>query len=134
LDSLDALGEWFRRHVEVCPRSSEEMKNIRDKLAFPIEFPNLELTDKTLSIFMDIGIYLGQVLRKNHPALHWEQIINNKRFVDYGYPVLVGFTNAPLNPIRIVNVLAHSIANKTHMGKRLREVHNIWSNLVQPAA
>jgi hypothetical protein len=89
-----------------------------------------ELTNRTYSLAMDVGMYFSQVLIKNHPSLRWELPTHNKKFADYGQPVLVGFGRVPLNPIRIAVVLAHGIAAKKQ--ERLRELYDYWSRLVSP--
>src|ERR1700731_4075079 len=93
--SLDVLGEWFAGQVEVRNRTDDELKKIGDRLVFPIDVPTEELTAHTLSLAMDVGIYLSQVFLKNHPVLRWEQPLENKKFIDYGQPVLVKFRPGP---------------------------------------
>ncbi len=132
--SLDTLGEWFPRQVEMRNRTQEELQAIKDRLAFPVEISGEELTNRTFSLAMDVGMYFSQVLLKNYQTLRWEQPTNDKKFADYGQAVLMGFSNAPLNPVRIILVLARSIANKKQTGKRLRELYNIWAKLVQPVS
>src|SRR5689334_8860371 len=56
-DSLSALGEWFVGQVETRPRSAKELQEIRAASAFPIQVPEYDLTNKTFSIAMDIGMY-----------------------------------------------------------------------------
>lgn len=130
--SLDTLGEWFAGQVETRNRTEEELQAIKDRLVFQVDISGEELTNRTFSLAMDVGMYFSKVLLKNYPALRWEQPLNDKKFVDYGQPVLMRFSNAPLNPVRIVVVLARSIANKKQTGSRLRELYNIWSKLIQP--
>jgi hypothetical protein len=132
--SLDTLGQWFAGQIETRSRTQEELQAIKDRLAFPVDISGEQLTNRTFSLAMDVGMYFSQVLMKSHPALRWEQPLNDKKFADYGQPVLVEFSNAPLNPVRIAVVLARSIANKKQTGSRLRDLYNIWSKLVKPAA
>ncbi|MEH2500319.1 hypothetical protein V1294_006798 [Bradyrhizobium sp. AZCC 1678] len=57
--SLDLLGQWFVAQIAVRPRSENEIKNIEDKTKLPIDVPGEELTDHTLSLAMDMGMYLS---------------------------------------------------------------------------
>ena len=126
--SLDTLGQWFAGQVETRKCTQEELKAIKDRLLFPIDVPTDELTNRTLSLAMDIGMYFSQVLMHNHPDLKWEQPLNDKRFAEYGQPCLSGFGPVSLNPIRNAgHVFAHALASKTKTGKRLRELYDYWA-------
>jgi len=130
--SLEQLGEWFATQVDIRPRSEQEIQDIAGKSPHPMEIANKELTNRTFSLAMDVGIYLSQVFLKNHPQLRWEQPLSSKKFVDYGQPVLVEFGPAPLNPVRMVVTLAYGIAAKTKTGADLRKIYDIWSPLIRP--
>jgi hypothetical protein len=129
--SLDALGQWFAEQVETRSRTQGERQAINDRLVFQMDIPAEELTNRTFSLAMDIGMYFSQVLMKNYPSLKWEQPLGNKRFADYGQPCLVGFGPVSPNPVRIGHVFAHGLADKTYTGKRLREVYDYWAKLVR---
>jgi len=130
--SLDGLGEWFARQVEVRNRTQEEIQTIQNRQAFPIDIPREELTNRTFSLAMDIGMYLSQVFLKNHPFLKWEQPLGNKRFVDYGQPSLAGFGPVTLNPVGIVITFTYGLNSKRRTGAGLREIYDIWSKKVPP--
>ena len=129
--SLDALGQWFAEQVETRSRTQGELQAIKDRLVFPKDIPAKELTNRTFSLAMDIGMYFSQVLMKNCRSLKWEQPLGNKRFADYGQPCLVGFGPVSPNPVRIGHVFAHGLTDKTYTGKRLREVYDYWAKLVR---
>jgi len=132
--SLDALGEWFAVEAEARQRTPSERKEVANRSSYPIEVPNEELTNRTFSLAMDIGMYLAQVLLKNFPSLRWEQPLGDKNFADYGQPVLVGFGPVPLNPVRIAVTLAYGLISNKQTGKRLREIYDYWSRQVRPKA
>jgi len=132
--SLDTLGEWFAGQVESRSRTQEELLSIQHRLVFPMDIPGEELTNRTFSLAMDIGMYFSQVLLKNYPSLKWEQPLGNKKFADYGQPLLNGFGSVSLNPVRIAVTLAYGLASKNKTGKRLREVYDYWAQRVQPAS
>ncbi len=129
--SLDQLGEWFATQVETRPRTEEEIQEIQDRSSFPIEIPGEDLTNRTFSLAMDIGMYLSQVFLKNHPTVRWDQQFGNKKFVDYGQPVLVGFGAVPFNPVRMIVTLAYGVVSKRENGNGLRELYAIWSKMIR---
>jgi hypothetical protein len=132
--SLDALGEWFAAQAEARQRTPDERQEITIRSTFPIEVPNEELTNYTFSLAMDIGMYFAQVLLKNFSSLRWDQPLDDKKFADYGQPVLVGFGPVPLNPVRIAITFAYGLVSKKQSGKRLREIFDYWSKQVRAKA
>ena len=130
-DSLDTLGEWLANQIHTRPRTRDEREQLASGSPFPMEIRNEELTNRSFSLAMDVGMYLSRVLQENHPTLHWDQPLTSKRFVDYGQPVLVGFGKVPLNPVRIAITLAYAIASRAQGGKRLREIYDYWVTQIQ---
>src|ERR1700741_1037792 len=90
-DSLDELGKWFATQIETRPRTKEGIDAFNGQFPFPIKLSDSELTNRTFSLAMDIGMYLNQVFLRNHTYLKWDQPFGGKTFIDYGQPVLVGF-------------------------------------------
>jgi hypothetical protein len=66
---------------------------------------------------------------KNLEGTAWDQPLRNEKFSDYGQPVIMGFGSVPLNPVRIVVMLAYGIANKKQGGRRLRELYDTWAKM-----
>jgi hypothetical protein len=126
-DSLGPLGEWFLREVETRKRTEEELGEIKDGLSFPIDVPDEELTNRTFSLAMDIGMYLGQVILKNVPGTSWDQPVKSPKLVDHGQPVIKGAGKVPLNPVRITVTLAYGLAANKETGGGLRTIYDIWS-------
>jgi hypothetical protein len=131
--SLDFLGKWFAEQADVRARTDEELKSIEGRLLFPMDIQGKELTTRTLSLAMDVGMYLSQVFLKNHQNLEWHQPLENKKFIDYGQPVLVKFRPGPFNPVRMVVTLAYGLVNKQKSAEGLRNIYDIWSKLVDAA-
>jgi hypothetical protein len=132
--SLDALGDWLSNQVETRQRTEEELQEIKSRSSYPIDVSGKELTNKTFSLVMDTGMYLSQVFLQNHSSLRWNQEFGNKKFIDYGQPVLVEFSSAPFNPIRMMVTLAYGLVDKTRNGRRLREVYDYWAKQVRTKA
>jgi hypothetical protein len=132
--SLDALGKWFAEQVDVRARTDNELEKIEGRLMFPVDVPGEELTTRTLSLAVDVGIYLSEVFLKNYPVLQWDQPLQNKKFIDYGHPVLVKFRLGPLNPVRMVVTLAYGLVSKQKTAESLRKIYEVWSKLIQPTS
>lgn len=126
-ESLDVLGRWFEGQVETRKKSADEVEETRSKLTFPIDIPDDELTNRSLSLAMDIGIYFAQVILKNLPDTRWDQPLGNKKFADYGQPVIMGFGTVPLNPVRVMVTTAYAISRKKPA--RLRELYDTWAKM-----
>ena len=129
--SLDELGDWLAGQVKTRLRTHEELQMIGKHSAYLMDIPNDELTNRSFSLSMDVGMYLSQVLMKNHPSLYWSQPMKSKKFIDYGQPVLSGFGDLVLNPVRIVVTMSYGLVNKKQTGKRLRELYEYWSKHVE---
>jgi hypothetical protein len=126
-NSLESLGDWFAGQIETRPRTDEELQAVKRRSAFGLDGSAEELTNRTFSLAMDIGMYIASVLLSQHRHLRWHQPLDDKKFVDYGQPVLIGFGVVPLNPVRIVITLAYGLAKKRQTGRRLRELYDYWS-------
>jgi hypothetical protein len=124
--SIEALGVWLCDQVETRPRTAAEIERIKEKAAFDFGVSTKELTDRTFSLAMDAGMYLGEALRAQFPHLEWHQPRNSKKFVDFGHMVLLGFGQTMLNPVRILANFCYGIASGKETGARLAEVYGRW--------
>jgi hypothetical protein len=98
--SLEPLGSWLAKQVDTRPRMAEELQDIAEGLSYPEEVSASQLTNRTISLAMDVGMYLSQVFLRNHPSLKWDQPFGSKRFIDYRQPVLMGFRGkVPFIPV-----------------------------------
>jgi hypothetical protein len=133
-ESLDKLGEWFAGQVTKRRRTEEETKEIYAKAPDwfkAVEISDWELTNRTFSIAIDIGMYVSQVFLKSNPSLSWEHTTKgSKRWVDYGQPVLKGFGADVFNPTRMIVTLAYGIAHGKKSGTSLRELYEIWKKFI----
>jgi hypothetical protein len=100
------LGEWFVKQVETRARTDEEIQAIIVKSPPPlknIQISASELTNKTFSMAIDVGMYLSQVFLKNISGLRWKQMLNGqKRHINYGQPVFGSFGEIDFNPINMM--------------------------------
>lgn len=125
--SLISLGEWFKCSVETRRRTTDELAKIRYRSKHPIGVGETELTNRSFSIAFDFGLYFAKVMVLAHPHLVWEQPLKDKRFIDYGQPVLAGLGPVPLNPVRVMINLAYGFASKSSTADRLAEIFDTWS-------
>jgi hypothetical protein len=133
-DSMLALGEWFETQVETRPRTAQEREQILADSPYPIPVSGEELTLRSFSLAMDIGMYWGQTTVLSVPETHWDQKLKNKRDADYGQPVVVGMGKVAMNPVALCVTLAYGIAAKVKRGSRLRELYDLWVKNLMPVA
>lgn len=124
-ESLNALGEWFAGQVQTRSRTEEETEAVLSSAPW-IDVPGYELTNRTFSLAMDIGMYFGRAVLQARPDAHWDQPLKNKKFADHGQPVIAGLGVVPLNPVRIVVNLAYGLVKGEQKGSRLRELYDYW--------
>lgn len=127
-ESLNSLGNWFASQVETRPHTRDELKRIPPHIRDWVS--EGELTDRTISLAMDVGMYLSQVFLRNNSSLKWAQIFGSKRFVDYGVPVLIGFGKVPFNPVRMIITMAYGLAKRSKDGSALRGIYDIWARMI----
>jgi hypothetical protein len=132
-ESLERLGQWFHDHVETRKSTQEENDEIYRKAPAwfrNVEIQDWELTNRTFSLAVDIGMYLSQVFEKNVPGLKWKMVKKPNDDVNFQQPVLSGSGKLVLNPVRVLIVYAYSLADNTRGPEGLRELYNIWADLL----
>lgn len=109
-ESLLPLWEWYEQKIEQVPMTAEEIE--RRVRVFPkyleseIRKNTKKFTDETLSLALDISIYLGEVVVKNYPHLRWNYRTRPKREISTYRPVIDGLNNKmKLEPSRSLFVL-----------------------------
>ncbi len=132
--SLNPLGKWFFGQVQVRKRSRAEIDTIYagavDWFRNNFEIPDWDLTDVTFSLSIDIGMYLGRIVEQENQNVAWKISSMPKSNINYQQPVLVGSGKVEFNPVYVVTTLAYSIANQNKGPERLRELFDIWVNLL----
>lgn len=129
--SLKQLGNWFAEEVESRALSERELEEERAMNPFPLDdsYFDTTLTNRTFSIAMDIGMYLGSVVEENIPQARWFQPLDDKAFVYYGHACLSGFGVHTLSPVALVITRAYAIADGEDDGSCLHRVFEKWSKL-----
>ena len=129
--SLDSIGDWMVTQAETRKRTANEIDEIKKNCSFEIDVPEWELTNRTFSLTMDIGMYLARVFEHNHRNVSWDQPLKNKNYIDYGQPVLVGFGNLTLNPVQIVSTIFYKISKGKGDGHQLRDTYDLWTQYIE---
>jgi hypothetical protein len=132
-ESLSPLGDWFSAQVQTRQRTPEEIEEKRTHSKFPFDVPPVDLTNRTFSLAMDIGMYLSEVFLKNHSDLRWSQPLGSKNHIDYGQPVLEPFDSSPFNPVSMMVTLAYGLTKGTKEGSNLRQIYQNWVKRISKA-
>lgn len=131
-ESLSKLGEWFALVAETRQRSQSELDEIKENMTFPMEISENDLTIKTFSISVDIGIYFALTMIKNNPSLNWTHDLSRRDNHSYGRAVVSGFkANMTLDPVGIAVTLAYGLADKSRTGTRLARIYEVWEKDVE---
>lgn len=80
-EELKLYAKWFEENVETEKLSEEEYKEKRAAVPDYIEIKDWDITIKTRSSAVDIGIYFGEVFIKNHKGLKWEQYFSRSKYL-----------------------------------------------------
>ena len=135
--SLLDLGSWFAGQVGTQPATASFSQFVKENLKaqnplLPTYDTHFIPSDKTLSLTVDIGMYLGEVFTKNFQRLHWG-ICDLEGNIDYNQPVIKGLrsidnkTEIHCPTERLVHVLALGFINKTRSHSHLFELYKKWS-------
>jgi len=135
-ESLERLGDWFGNHIETRNKNHDELTRENDSL--PQWFlqhgdkTNWMLTDQTLSLCVDIGIYFGEVMRKHHPVLNWDYVKSGRKFVDYNRPVIAPITGLieRMCPQQVFVLVAMKCVQGENAHEAFRKRWMYWNNLM----
>ena len=128
-ESLRSLDRWFASQVQTQKTTRAELEALKAQLTFPVDLPDARLTERTVSVAIDIGMYLGEVVLAHVAGTKWEQVLKDKRNADYGQLVVTGLGKMPFNPVRVAIVVASKYADGMATG--LPEVYSSWTSVSQ---
>ncbi|MGB6407475.1 MAG: hypothetical protein WBF39_08360 [Planococcus donghaensis] len=125
-ESLVALWKWFIPRVEIEPKSpeqlSEELANLPEWMHEIHSKNPSELTLATQSLIIDIGIYYGEVFRKEYPEMEWGFVTKPKKIFYVNRPIVTlketGFEYDPRHMVYIqsLKVLKNETKNEALLG------------------
>ncbi len=127
--SLIYIGEWLSRHVHKRNRTREEIRkeyeNLNPKFKGHLEIEDWVLSDETISLCFDVGIYFSKVFQRKFKDVKWSYYTKPKNDIDVNKPILRGF-KIPLNPFNIVLVFASKVVDKNQGSQYLYNLFEIW--------
>lgn len=128
--SLTPLFTWFKSVVATRSKTETEKEKEENKitglLKGHIDVDNETFTDETVSICSDIGIYFGEVLRKEKD-LKWSFVLKPKKYVEYAQPILIKKgVQIDLNPRAVIENVARKILEDTYREDELVKLYNVW--------
>jgi len=130
LNSLKELGKWLKENIEIEKLPEEEYKLKRNKVPEWIEVLDWDLTIKTRSILVDVGIYFGEAFIHTHVKYKWEQYFSKiKRDVNNGH-VVIKFKIKELNPIWIMINVGLGLVDNTKDENCLYNLFKVWEEYV----
>lgn len=125
-DSLLILGRWLKENVEIEKLSEKEYVEKKSNIPSYIDFEDWDLTIKTRSILIDVGIYFGEVFIKNQKGLIWKQYFSKKKNdADHGH-MIITLKKRNLNPIRIMLTVGFIFGERIGNEKELIELYEVW--------
>ena len=130
-ESLIPLWEWYETKVQQVPMSQKEIEFQAARypkwIENEIRKETMKYTDETLSIALDISIYLGETVRKNYPNLYWGYRAKPKNEFSANRPVILKLVGkrAYFNPSRIVFV-AMVKSSEAHDKSQLYDLYRYW--------
>ena len=130
-ESMPALG--FLLGSMTSKRIKDVAETLSEREAQPEWMrPYLEdwtLSQETLSVCVDCGIYFAEALRLRHPKLKWDFVRRGKSNIEFHQPVLVPFPHGvELNPVSIMTVVAFGHTRGKPAAARLPEVYHVWES------
>ncbi|NRD81093.1 hypothetical protein HPT25_27760 [Bacillus sp. BRMEA1] len=95
--SLIPIWDWAFEHTikEMVPEVELEEKTAHLSPLAKVIHKHLakeRFTEQSEILLRDVGIYLGEVLKKKHPKLFWGMELTYKRSNNFGKVVLAGYT------------------------------------------
>jgi len=126
--SLEVLEKWLESEpVEIRKLDEEEIKKIR--ASYDQKYKNMGISDwtlsnKSISLGFDVGLYLAETFSHHYPNLNWMLFQKRAKYIDNNQPVLKGFGNDCFNPDRIGQVIMRKVASGNRSD--LLKLYNVW--------
>ena len=135
-ESLQLIWKWFRKRAQTEPAKLTEEEKNHPSFNNGMFKNDRQLTLETEYIIRDIGMYLAETFRKNHPQIYWTYYTKPKRSFFVNHPLLKGFVDmttgvpfdAEFEPIHMAGVQASKILSKRSKDSDLFDIYMIWSS------
>lgn len=135
IDSLKDVGIFMKSAITPRKLSIEEYNEKKNKYGGTIEISPYDISIKSRSLLIDIGIYFGEVFIRNHTKLTWSQCrCRSIRDANRGYMVII-MNNSPylkeINPFRLMFVQGWKVLDGTFEENNLIKLYHIWNKDVR---
>ena len=129
-ESLKGLGKWLYENVETEKIPKKEYNKKRAETPSYIEVPDWDLTIKTRSLLVDVGIYFGEVFINTYQGLKWEQYFSKiKKDIDNGH-LVIDLKKDSINPVWLLYIFGLGVAKKTKNENSLYDLFSVWSKSI----
>lgn len=134
--SLDLLTKWVQVRLFMRPMTAAERRmgwqplrplpNWKRKALEQEPLPHKEvLTDRTIGILVEIGMYIGEMLRRESPLLVWTRN-NDVRGARYNEPFLMWRKDYGFFPIDFLRGWAYRQRERAPTAMSLRRFYENW--------
>lgn len=131
-NSLIGLGDFMAETIKKETLSKSQFEELRNRIPEYINIDSWDLTLESRSLLIDIGVYWGNVLIKNHPHLAWSQYISrNKKDVNFGHMVIQINKDSYVNPIWLMYIQGLKVAKGTFERTSLYNLYIWWSERIR---
>lgn len=137
ITSLHRLGDWLFEIASLEPTSEEfreKWRRLIDVEKYGVTTTE-RLTDISLSLSIDVGIYLGETMIANNPNLYW-YLLRDDTNIDHNQPVIRGFENKAdstlnvhCNPRRLAHNFLWGAAKKANTPSQLGNFYKYWMKI-----
>ncbi len=129
-DSLKLLAKWLNSTFEKVPLTTSQLEEKRAKTASYIDIEDWRLSDISLSMVFDVGVFLGEMMIYNHQGLEWQQYLKNKKNNDYGH-MIIDLGKIYMNPIWLVYIQVLKMADGSFSETCLSDIYNVWCDFMK---
>lgn len=129
-DSLILLAKWLNSTFEKVPLTTSQLEEKRAKTASYIDIEDWRLSDISLSMVFDVGVFLGEMMIYNHQGLEWQQYLKNTKNNDYGH-MIIDLGKIYMNPIWLVYIQVLKMADGSFSKTCLSNLYKVWCDFLK---
>jgi hypothetical protein len=128
--NLEPIYQYLIDNIYERPTTREEKELELDKVPLHLrhmyEISEYTWIDESLLDIFSLGIYFGELLKKNNTELEWS-IQSKKNMANYGHPIL-SRPNSKINipPHIVANHYASKILKGVWNKDKLKEMYELW--------
>lgn len=127
--SLATLQSWFALQVGRRPLTDRERQIVEQADVDPLLAVDSLLTELSYSLCTDIGMYFGETIIRVASKGKWDLELGSRNNLDYGKPIITGLLPGPINPVDVVETVAHAVTRGKTNPKSLRQLCENWKSI-----